>query len=350
MPHTAWDPPLEAESGCLSADYPSQLLYNRPISVWQLCEVMELIRGIHNILPVHSGCVLTIGNFDGVHRGHAQVIANLVSKAEQLDLPAALMTFEPQPQELFRGEEAPARLSLLRDKLVLLDELGIDRLVCVNFNRRFANMPAEDFIEELLVKRLGVRYLVVGDDFCFGAGRKGNFEMLCQAGERHGFAVVSTQSFMIGDCRVSSTSVRDTLECGNLEQARRLLGHPFCLSGRVAHGQKLGRTLGFPTANIAMKRKVVPVRGVFAVRCRWRGSEIYEGVANVGFRPTVKGQACQLEVHLFDFEGDLYGRHVEVELVAKIRDERPFESLDALKKQILNDANEAKALFGNDAS
>ena len=311
---------------------------------------MELIRGIHNILPAHFGCVLTIGNFDGVHRGHGKVIENVVEKAAHFHLPATVMTFEPQPQELFRKEDAPARLSLLRDKVMLLDELGVDRLVCVNFNRRFASLPAEDFIEELLVKRLGVKYLVVGDDFCFGADRKGSFEMLRQAGDKHGFAVVSTQSFVVGDTRVSSTAIRETLAKGNMEQARRMLGHPFTLTGRVAHGQKLGRTIGFPTANIALKRKVVPVRGVFAVRMKWQGSDVYEGVANIGFRPTVNGQLCQLEVHLFDFSGDLYGRSVEVELVAKIREERPFESLDALKKQILNDANEAKALFGNDAS
>ncbi|GIU45821.1 riboflavin biosynthesis protein [Shewanella sairae] len=310
---------------------------------------MELIRGIHNILPKHHGCVLTIGNFDGVHRGHAEVISRLVAKAEHLSLPAAVMTFEPQPQELFQGEDAPARLSLLRDKIVLLDELKVNRLLCVNFNKKFASYSAEDFIEQLLVKALGVKYLVVGDDFCFGKHRQGNFDMLRKAGEKHGFAVVSTQSFILGDKRVSSTEIRQLLAKGNLEQARRLLGHPFTLSGRVAHGQKIGRTIGFPTANIALKRKVTPVRGVFAVKLYWDNSDIYEGVANVGFRPTVNGQVCQLEVHLFDFDGDLYGKAVEVELVAKIRDEQPFGSLDALKKQIKDDANRAKALLGSDA-
>ncbi|MGS0673567.1 bifunctional riboflavin kinase/FAD synthetase [Shewanella sp. 30m-9] len=310
---------------------------------------MELIRGIHNILPKHRGCVLSIGNFDGVHRGHAEVINRLVKKAEQLGLPAAVMTFEPQPRELFQGENAPARLSLLRDKIVLLDELKIDRLLCVNFNKKFSSYSAEDFIEQLLVKALGVKYLVVGDDFCFGKQRKGNFEMLRKAGEKFGFVVVSTQSFILGDKRVSSTEIRQQLAKGNLEQARRLLGHPFTLSGKVAHGEKIGRTIGFPTANIALKRKVTPVRGVFAVKVYWDNSDIYEGVANVGFRPTVNGQVCQLEVHLFDFDGDLYGKAVEVELVAKIRDEQPFGSLDALKKQIKDDANRAKALLGSDA-
>lgn len=311
---------------------------------------MELIRGIHNIAPRHHGCVLTIGNFDGVHRGHAEVIAKLIRKSEQFNLPASLMTFEPQPQELFRGEKAPARLSTLRDKLLLLEELGIDNVLCVNFNAKFANQPAKDFIENLLVKQLGVKYLVVGDDFCFGKNREGNFDMLCRAGEQYGFTVVSTQSFVLGDKRVSSTIIRQALVKGQLEQARRLLGHPYTLSGRIAHGQKIGRTLGFPTANIALKRKVVPVRGVFAVKVYWDESDIYEGVANIGFRPTVNGQVCQLEVHLFDFDADIYGQAVEVELVAKIRDEQPFESLDALKKQILDDADRARALFGNDAS
>lgn len=310
---------------------------------------MELIRGIHNILPAHHGCVLTIGNFDGVHRGHAEVITKLVKKARQLNVPATLMTFEPQPQEMFRGDNAPARLSTLRDKIILLEELGIDRLVCINFNAKFADLSAQDFIDKLLVESLGVKYLVIGDDFCFGKQRKGNFEMLQSAGEKHQFAVVSTQSFVLGDKRVSSTEIRNQLAKGNLEQARRLLGHPFILCGRVAHGEKIGRTLGFPTANIALKRQVSPVRGVFAVKVYWDDSDIYDGVANVGFRPTVNGQVCQLEVHLFDFDDDLYGRTVEVELVAKIRDEQPFKSLDALKKQINNDADKAKALLGNDA-
>ncbi|MPY20985.1 bifunctional riboflavin kinase/FAD synthetase [Shewanella psychropiezotolerans] len=310
---------------------------------------MELIRGIHNILPAHHGCVLTIGNFDGVHRGHAEVIAKLVKKARQLNVPATLMTFEPQPQEMFRGDNAPARLSTLRDKIILLEELGIDRLVCINFNANFADLSAQDFIDKLLVESLGVKYLVIGDDFCFGKQRKGNFKMLQSAGEKHQFAVVSTQSFVLGDKRVSSTEIRNQLAKGNLEQARRLLGHPFTLCGKVAHGEKLGRTLGFPTANIALKRQVSPVRGVFAVKMYWDDSDIYDGVANVGFRPTVNGQVCQLEVHLFDFDDDLYGRTVEVELVAKIRDEQPFKSLDALKKQINNDADKAKALLGNDA-
>ncbi|GLS82553.1 bifunctional riboflavin kinase/FAD synthetase [Paraferrimonas haliotis] len=310
---------------------------------------MDLIRGIHNIQRRHHGCVLTIGNFDGVHRGHAQVIAQVVEKAKALKVPATVMTFEPQPQEYFRSESAPARISLLRDKVRLLDELNIERLLCVEFNQRFSQMSAQAFIEELLVKQLGVRYLVVGDDFRFGKGRVGNFEMLRQAGEKHGFAVVNTHSFTVADKRVSSTLVREALAQGNLEQVRRLLGHPFVISGRVAHGDEIGRTLGFPTANIALKRKVSPVKGVFAVRVRWQGSDSYDGVANIGFRPTVNGQRCQLEVHLFDFSGDLYGKSLDIELVIKIRDEQPFSSLDGLRKQIIEDANKAQALLSADA-
>ncbi|WP_417760142.1 bifunctional riboflavin kinase/FAD synthetase [Shewanella sp.] len=310
---------------------------------------MELIRGIHNILPKHHGCVLTIGNFDGVHRGHAEVVGNLVKRAHHLGLPAMAMTFEPQPQELFCGDNAPARLSLLADKLRLLEELGIERVLCVNFNQRFASMQPEAFIAELLVKQLGVKYLVVGDDFRFGQQRRGTFEMLCKAGEQYGFAVVSTQSFLVGDQRVSSTMVREALAKGNLELARRLLGHAYVMSGRVAHGEKIGRTIGFPTANIALKRKVVPIKGVFAVRLWWDGSDVYDGVANIGYRPTVQGQTCQLEVNLFDFNDDLYGKKVAVELVAKIRDEKPFQSLDALKQQINYDVDKAKALLSKDA-
>lgn len=311
---------------------------------------MELIRGIYNILPAHKGCVLSIGNFDGVHLGHASVISGLLKQAKLYQLPATVMLFEPQPQELFNAHEAPARLSLLRDKLRLLDELGIDRVVCVNFNEKFSQMTAKAFIEELLVKNLGVKYLVVGDDFRFGKFRRGNFAMLQRAGEKFGFAVEHTKSFELADHRVSSTLVRQELAKGNLEQVRRLLGHPYMITGKVAYGQQLGRRLGFPTANIALKRAVVPVRGVFAVKVRLPNMAVYEGVANIGFRPTIKGQQCLLEVHLFEFDDDLYGQPVEVELVAKIRDEHPFESLDALKHQIIQDVNQAKALFNNDAS
>ncbi|WP_025823097.1 bifunctional riboflavin kinase/FAD synthetase [Shewanella marina] len=306
---------------------------------------MELIRGIHNILPRHHGCVLTIGNFDGVHRGHAAVLAQLIAQGEALNLPTVVMTFEPQPQELFNGSRAPARLNLLIDKFNLLAQLGIDRLLCVRFTQAFASQPAEQFVKQLLVDKLGVKYLVVGDDFCFGKNRQGNFAMLVEAGAKYGFTVVSTQSFLVQSQRVSSTMIRNVLAAGDVEQASELLGHPYCVSGRVFHGRQLGRTIGFPTANVALKRNVVPVNGVFAVKVRVQDGNEYLGVANIGHRPTVNGQTCQLEVHLFDFSGDLYGQRISVTLVAKIRDEQKFASLDALKLQILHDVDEAKALF-----
>ncbi|WP_417350119.1 bifunctional riboflavin kinase/FAD synthetase [Ferrimonas sp.] len=306
---------------------------------------MELIRGIHNLRPRHRGCVLTIGNFDGVHRGHAEVINSLVEKGKELNLPTTVMLFEPQPQEHFAGDRAPARLNLLRDKLRRLTELGVDRVLCISFNHRFAELTSEQFIEQLLVDKLDVRYLVVGDDFCFGKGRKGNFQALEQAGEQHGFQVVPTDSFMVAQQRVSSTLIRLALAHGDLDRAQGMLGYHYQITGRVAHGRKLGRTLGFPTANILMKRRVVPVNGVFAVRVYDERDRCYEGVANVGHRPTVSGTRCQLEVHLFEFDGDLYGEHLRVALVSHLRKERAFDSLEALQSQIIKDAQQAKTLL-----
>ncbi|MBY5993436.1 bifunctional riboflavin kinase/FAD synthetase [Ferrimonas balearica] len=302
---------------------------------------MELIRGIHNLSERHRGCVLTIGNFDGVHRGHAEVIRRLVALSRQYGVPATVMVFEPQPQEYFLKEKAPARLNLLRDKLDRLAELGVDRVLCVRFDQRFAQWEAEDFVQQLLVQKLGIRYLVVGDDFCFGRGRRGNFPFLQRAGEQHGFAVEDTASCRLGEERISSTLIRNALAEGDLVAAERMLGHPYQISGRVAHGDKLGRTIGFPTANILLKRTVVPVSGVYAVRVQMEDGRWHHGVANVGKRPTLSGQQCRLEVHLFDFDADLYGQHLHVRLHAWLRDEHAFASLEALKAQIQLDAQNA---------
>ncbi len=304
---------------------------------------MELIRGIHNLAERHRGCVLTIGNFDGVHRGHAAVIDRLVAVAREHGVPATVMLFEPQPQEFFLGQKAAARLSRLRDKLTRLAELGVDRVLCVRFNRDFSRQAPEAFVEQLLVRQLDVRYLVVGDDFCFGKDRRGNFALLQRAGERHGFAVQDTASCLLDQARISSTLIRQALARGDLAAAERMLGHPYYISGRVAHGDKLGRTLDFPTANVLLKRTVVPVRGVFAVRIRTQDGARHLGVANVGRRPTVAGVQCRLEVHIFDFNADLYGQHLQVELVSWLRDEQRFASLEALKAQIQADAQEARA-------
>ncbi|KGY12383.1 FMN adenylyltransferase [Vibrio tubiashii] len=303
---------------------------------------MELIRGIHNIKPHHQGCVLTIGNFDGVHLGHQEVLNQVSAQAKKLGLPSTVMTFDPQPLELFAKDRAPARLTRLRDKYVQLSKLELERLLCVNFNHQFANQSADEFIADLLVKRLGVKFLVVGDDFCFGRGRKGNFAMLQDAGKKYGFEVVSTHSFCLQQLRVSSTAIREALAQDNLLQAKQMLGRDYSISGRVSHGRKLGRTIGFPTANIPLKRCVSPVSGVFTVQALGLGDEPIGGVANIGNRPTVNGVRQQLEVHLFDFKANLYGKQLEIVLLDKIRDEHKFDSFEALKQQIELDAEAAR--------
>ncbi len=303
---------------------------------------MELIRGIHNIKPEHHGSVLTIGNFDGVHLGHQAVLRQVLAKARALGWPATVMSFEPQPMELFAGDKAPARLTRFRDKYLQLKQVGVERLLCVNFNAYFANMSAQDFVRRLLVEQLGVKFLVVGDDFRFGKGRCGDFAMLVAAGKEYGFTVVSTQSFCVSEQRVSSTAIRQALASDNLQQAESMLGRPYSISGRVSHGRKLGRTIGFPTANVPLKRRVSPVSGVYAVEVFGVNGAPIPGVANVGHRPTVNGVRQQLEVHLFDFQSDLYGRQIEVVLHYKLRDEIKFESFDALKAQIERDAQTAR--------
>ena len=302
------------------------------------------MRGIHNIRDQHRGCVLTIGKFDGVHLGHQAVLASMVQKARTLNLPSVVMVFEPQPEEVFAPQYAPARLSRLRDKYNALSALNIDRLLVVNFNARFSSMSADSFISELLVSKLDVRYLVVGDDFRFGNKRVGNFAMLQKAGKRHSFDVVSTQSFKLLDCRISSTEIRNALGNDDFETAHAMLGRPFSISGKVVHGDKKGRTIGFPTANVLLKRCKSPVEGVFAVRALIAG-QLYDGVANIGTRPTVNGVRSQLEVHVFDFQSNIYGEFVEVNILAKIRSEKKFESFSALQEQIKLDVQRAHQLL-----
>ncbi|HUM91275.1 MAG TPA: bifunctional riboflavin kinase/FAD synthetase, partial [Candidatus Competibacter sp.] len=224
---------------------------------------MELIRGQHNLRPHHRGCVATIGNFDGVHLGHQAILAQLTEQAARLHLPRLVITFEPQPQEFFAGPTAsPARLMRLREKLQALDGLGIERTLCLEFDQRLATMPAQTFIETLLVEGLGIRYLVVGDDFRFGHRRAGDFALLVEAGQRYGFEVADNHSYILDGERVSSTRIRQALSQGDLELAARLLGRPYDMCGRVAHGDQRGRTIGFPTANIHLPRRVPPVYGV----------------------------------------------------------------------------------------
>ncbi|WP_426359999.1 bifunctional riboflavin kinase/FAD synthetase [Pseudocolwellia sp. HL-MZ19] len=302
---------------------------------------MQLIRGIHNIQPEHNGCVLTIGNFDGVHLGHKEVINALIKQAKELNSIAAVMVFEPQPRELFSPETAPARLCRLRDKYTLLASLGVERLICVNFNQKFATQSAENFIEDLLVNKLGIKSLIVGDDFRFGKSRKGNYNMLLEAGKASGFNVSDTASYKILDQRISSTEIRKALENDDLEQAEMMLGRPYSIIGRVFHGDKRGRQLGFPTANVKLKRRVSPVNGVYAVKVK-TGKGLFFGVANIGSRPTVAGIRQQLEVHIFDFDFDLYGQTIEVILLKKLRKEMKFDSLTALTEQIVIDSEQAR--------
>lgn len=307
---------------------------------------MKLIRGIHNLRTQHRGCVLTIGNFDGVHRGHQALLAQLREEGRARGLPVTVMIFEPQPLELFAAEGAPARLTRLREKLHFLAQAGVDRVLCVRFDRRFSALTAQAFIRELLVDKLGVAFLVVGDDFRFGVERQGDFQLLQKAGAEHGFDVVSTETFCNEGQRISSTAVRQALAEDNLQQAATLLGRPFSLSGRVVHGDALGRTIGFPTANLPLRRCTVPVKGVYAVEVRGLGETPLPGVANIGTRPTVSGIRQQCEVHLLDVAMDLYGRHIEVVLCHKIRSEQRFPSLDALTTQIAKDVVTARAFFG----
>jgi riboflavin kinase/FMN adenylyltransferase len=307
---------------------------------------MRLIRGLSHLKPLENGCVLTIGNFDGLHLGHKAVIAKLAERGRTLGLPVVVMTFEPQPLEYFLGENAPSRLMRMREKVIRFSELPVDDLLIVRFNQHFADCDAEQFIADVLVKKLNVKHLVVGDDFHFGKARRGNFALLKDKGQRFGFAVEDTGSYQVAGLRVSSTLIRDALGDGDLPLAEKLLGCRYSVCGRVAHGDKRGRTIGYPTANIQMFRKNAPVNGVFAVTMTGIDGREFAGVANVGTRPTVDGGSkVILEAHLFDFDKEIYGRYVEVHFKQKIRDEMRFGSLDELKNQIIKDVAEAKKIF-----
>lgn len=308
--------------------------------------VMELIRGLHNLRPEHQGCVLTIGNFDGVHLGHQAVLAQLRVVADALALPMAVLVFEPQPQEFFAREQAPARLTNLAEKIHLFARFGVERLIVARFDAAFASWPAARFVDELLHAQLGVRHLVVGDDFRFGAGRLGDFALLEARGRDLGFVVQGTESLMQGGHRISSTAIRDALSRKQLDTAAAMLGRPFTLSGRVAHGFKRGRQLGFPTANIHLKRQVLPIGGVFAVTVTFSDGRQACGIANVGSRPTLVGHSPLLEVHLFDFSDVLYGQRIRVAFHHAIRDEQRFASVDELRQQIVADVAQARHYFG----
>jgi len=306
---------------------------------------MQIVRSLSNLTDAQRSCVVSIGNFDGVHLGHQAVLGQMAEKAGQLGLKSVVITFEPYPQEFFTHFHTPPRLTRFREKIQALRRFAVDSVLCLRFNRALAQMPAEEFIDRVLVRGLATKCLVVGDDFRFGHQRKGDFAMLCQAGQQHGFKVISMHTFDIDEQRVSSTRIRQALGRGDLATAEKLLGRPYRMSGRVVAGDRRGRQIGFPTANIYLHRRVSPVRGVFVVELFGLEEEPLPGVANVGARPTVGGASDLLEVHLLDFSGDIYGRYVQVNFLHKIRDEQRFSSLSALQDQIKRDENEARAVF-----
>ena len=282
-------------------------------------------------------CAATIGNFDGVHRGHRALIDRVTAKAREAKLTACVLTFEPHPREFFTPAAAPARITRLRDKLELMAQAGVEHVHVARFDARFAAMPAERFIRDVLVRGLGVEWLLVGRDFRFGARRAGDFTTL----KDQGFALEAMPDVELGGLRVSSSAVRAALKAGELAEAERLLGHPYTISGRVAHGAKLGRGLGFPTANIVLRR-APPLAGIFVVEVDRYGP----GVASIGRRPTVNPVTIPLlEVHLFDHEADLYGEHLRVRFLKKLRDEEKYDGLPALQAAIARDARRAREFF-----
>ena len=305
---------------------------------------MHVYRGFSQTAP--GATVLTIGNFDGVHLGHRALLARLKATATRENLLPAALTFEPHPREFFAPETAPARLSTLREKLELIADEGVELAYVCHFNARFAALSAEEFIEHILVNSARVKHLIIGDDFCFGAGRRGNFALLRQAGEKFGFQVEAMDCVTLEGERASSSAVRNALASGRLEHAARLLGRPYSIDGRVVHGDKIGRQLGFATANIRIKHDRPPLLGVFAVEVRGIDGLTLKGVANLGFRPSIN-QIIRplLEIHLFDFDRDIYGTHLNVRFLHKLRDEMKFPNFDALKAQIASDVEAAKHYF-----
>jgi riboflavin kinase / FMN adenylyltransferase len=307
---------------------------------------MRLIRGIPHLPVFKNGCVLTIGNFDGVHLGHKAVIEKLGDRGKELGLPVVIIVFEPQPLEYFLGAAAPPRLTRLREKIIQLAKLPVNDLVIVRFNKQIADYDASQFIDDVLVRHLNVKYLVIGDDFRFGKSRQGDFNLLKEKGKVLGFQVQDTGTLQLAEHRVSSTLIRNALLAGDLDKAEAMLGYPYSVCGRIVHGNKRGRTIGYPTANIMMVRKNSPVSGVFAVTMTGIDGLEFQGVANVGVRPTVDvSNNVVLETFLFDFNQDIYGCYVEVHFKQKIRAERRFQTVDELKEQIMNDVAEAKNFF-----
>jgi riboflavin kinase / FMN adenylyltransferase len=301
---------------------------------------------LHGTRAADRPAAVTIGNFDGVHRGHQVMVARTIAAAKARGLRSAVLTFEPHPRELFAASSAPTRLTSLREKLELLASLGIEATYVARFSRRFAALSPQAFFSDLLLGQIAARWVMVGSDFRFGARRSGDAALLQDMARAQGVEVEIIEDVTESGLRVSSSAVRQALAAGDLQRAARLLGRPYSISGRVVRGQQLGRTLGFPTANVQLKHNQPPLLGIYAVRAHGIGDAPMDGVASLGFRPTLaEGLKPTLEVFVFDFSGDLYGRHLRVEFIGKIRDEEKYDGLDALKAAIARDCAGARALL-----
>lgn len=307
---------------------------------------MHIIRGLHNLHSHDKPCVVTIGNFDGVHIGHQVLISELIKKAKEHSVPSVVITFEPQPNEFFNPKSIAPRLMRFREKILALEDLGVDHVMSIRFDTKFSEISAENFVKNILVDGLRIKNIIVGDDFKFGKGRVGDSALLEILGKKYGFATQVQSSIVLNDERISSTKIREALEKADLKSAEKMLSRPFGMSGKVAHGDKRGQILGFPTANIFLHRRAVPISGVYAVKTFGIDGGPVNGVANVGTRPTVDGTRSLLEVHLFDFDRTIYGKHLYVEFVKKLRDEKKFDSFEELKAAIFNDAKNAREFFG----
>jgi riboflavin kinase / FMN adenylyltransferase len=306
----------------------------------------RLFRDVDGGRVCPHGSVVCIGAFDGLHLGHRALIGHTLARARALDCEAAVVSFEPLPREFFMGAEAPPRIASARDRIERLDALGVDVIGLLHFNAALAAMSPQAFVEHLLVGRLGVREVRIGADFRFGHRRAGDLALLQRLGQQHGFVAESIDTHELGDCRVSSSAVREALAAGELERAESLLGRPYSIANRVVHGKQLGRTLGYPTANLHVPGRRPALGGIFASWVHGVGEQPWPSVSSLGTRPTVAGgQLPILEAHLFDFDGDLYGRRIEVEFVAKLRDETKFADFPALVAQMDRDAAEARAIL-----
>ena len=306
---------------------------------------MEVIRGLLNVKEKHRGAIVTIGNFDGVHKGHRSILKEVSARAKKLNVSTMLICFEPQPKEFFDLYAAPARLTRFREKVDLLADQGIDYVYCVKFDEKARTMTAVEFVR-ILVEEIGISALFVGDDFRFGFDRSGDFKYLQDVGKSHHFDVINMYTISHDNERVSSTRIRECLAKGDFELAESLLGYAYSISGKVIYGRQIGRTLGVPTANIQLNRYVAPITGVFAVEMLFDG-HAFPGVANVGVRPTIDDHTLKpiLEVHLFDFADDIYGKTAKVVFRQKIRDEKKFAGIEALKAAIKSDIEDAKTFF-----